>query len=216
MHTAFSFTTLSASGTRFRMAPNACARGKDSGVRLPRPADSRALKPGNPPAPHPNASPARGHPSGGAPLLGRTPLNAWAGAGPGGLGSEHLPQRWRRASGPLGPLPPCRLSPTTGRLTFLWKVPSRAATITVFPELAMASLNSTMSGNCRVWVGEERVRLLHPERPLLEATGTASPHPGGPATWTSGVLRTETSQDRVLSTPGPGTQGGGLSPPLTN
>lgn len=26
MHTAFSFTTLSASGTRFRMLPNACAK----------------------------------------------------------------------------------------------------------------------------------------------------------------------------------------------
>lgn len=33
--------------------------------------------------------------------------------------------------------------------TFLWKVPSRAATMTVFPALAIVSQNSTMSGNWR-------------------------------------------------------------------
>lgn len=31
--------------------------------------------------------------------------------------------------------------------TFLWKVPSRAATMMVFPALAIISQNSTMSGN---------------------------------------------------------------------
>ncbi len=33
--------------------------------------------------------------------------------------------------------------------TFLWKVPSKAATITILPALAMSSQNSTISGNCR-------------------------------------------------------------------
>ena len=33
------------------------------------------------------------------------------------------------------------------RHTFLWNVPSSAATITVFPEFAISSQNSTKSGN---------------------------------------------------------------------
>lgn len=41
-------------------------------------------------------------------------------------------------------------------LTFLWKVPSSAATITVFPALAIVSLNSTMSGNWKVGAGNVR------------------------------------------------------------
>lgn len=32
-------------------------------------------------------------------------------------------------------------------LTFRWKVPSKAATMTVFPKLAISSQNSTVSGN---------------------------------------------------------------------
>lgn len=32
-------------------------------------------------------------------------------------------------------------------LTFLWKVPSKAATMIVFPKLAISSQNSTVSGN---------------------------------------------------------------------
>lgn len=35
-------------------------------------------------------------------------------------------------------------------LTFLWKVPSKAATMIVFPKLAISSQNSTASGNCNM------------------------------------------------------------------
>ena len=35
----------------------------------------------------------------------------------------------------------------TGTITFLWKVPSKAATMIVFPKLAISSQNSTVSGN---------------------------------------------------------------------
>ena len=39
----------------------------------------------------------------------------------------------------------------TGILTFLWNVPSSAATMTVLPELAISSQNSTRSGNWCQW-----------------------------------------------------------------
>ena len=83
MHTAFSFTTLSASGTRFRMLPKAC--GKTAGAVLS-----------------------------------------------GGFYEDP------KAAAVLKK-PKC--------FTFLWKVPSRAATMTVFPALAIISQKSTMSGN---------------------------------------------------------------------
>lgn len=40
-----------------------------------------------------------------------------------------------------------RVRTNTQILTFPWKVPSKAATMTVFPKLAISSQNSTVSGN---------------------------------------------------------------------
>lgn len=85
--------------------------------------------PGNTPCTRRSASP-RSLPRGPGSGCSQTPT-----AGDEGLGGEGRPgaDPVRAAEGE--------------EITFLWKVPSRAATITVFPALAIASQNSTMSGN---------------------------------------------------------------------
>lgn len=75
------------------------------------------------------------------------------------------------------PLSPPR--PGVRPLTFLWKVPSRAATITVFPALAMDSLNSTMSGNWGGGGGGRAVSTPPPTSVEAESRATPTPRPGG-------------------------------------
>lgn len=127
MHTAVSFTTLSARGTRFKMLPKACGPTRDgrSQLALSRKGCLPARKPGTEALPWPSPEPG---------ACSRRTRSAAPGA--------------RLCTAPAPRLP----GPRPGRLTFLWKVPSKAATITVLPSLAMVSLNSTMSGN---W-GRER------------------------------------------------------------
>lgn len=171
MHTAVSFTTLSARGTRFRMVPKAYIPGKDSRcAHSPRSPGGFALEtlcftstearklpgPCFPPEHHP--LPLR------APVwdgltpcqtreLGLASLSAWglAKAPPSRERCAEEEERLLCTAVCLpGPIQDLDQTPT-----FLWKVPSSAATITVFPALAMVSLNSTMSGNWKGWGRKE-------------------------------------------------------------
>jgi hypothetical protein len=102
MQTAFSFTTLSASGIRFRTGPNGYkwVKGRQDIKYILVHLDN-------------HAAPVN--------ILG-LPINL-----------THWPKCW---GGHIS------------ILTCLWKVPSNAATMTIFPIFAISSQNSTMSGNC--------------------------------------------------------------------